>query len=174
MGVGGSMYNWLIKLYKTLKQKLKHLHQVIKYVKKQSGKLYIVILLDIIWCYIVYLLDLEEYKKLEFYNINHSLRKTYLNEAKHDLIKTFLYKKDNLVIINNKEKFLQRFKNYIKSEIVNINKISYKEFEETLMKNKKIICRSTNQTFVSSYEIYDAAKFRGPGFVLEKAKKNKR
>ena len=173
MGVGGSMYNWLIKLYKTLKQKLKHLHQVIKYVKKQSGKLYIVILFDIIWCYIVYLLDLEEYKKLEFYNINHSLRKTYLNEAKHDLIKTFLHKKANLVIINNKEKFLQRFKNYIKSEIVNINKISYKEFEETLMKNKKIICRSTNQSFVSSFEIYDAAKFRGPGFVLEKAKKNK-
>ena len=167
------MYNWLIKLIKILKQKLKHLNSVIKYVKKQSGKFYIVILLDIIWCYIVYLLDLEEYKKLEFYNINHSLRKTYLNEAKHDLIKSFLYKKENLVIIKNKEKFLQRFKTYIKSDIQNINKISYKEFEEMLVKNKKILCRSTTQDFISSYEIYDSAKFRGPGFVLESAKKNK-
>jgi hypothetical protein len=104
--------------------------------------------------------------------MNHSLRKTYLNEAKHDLIKTFLYKKENLVIIKNKEKFIQRFKSHIKSDIQNINKISYKTFEEILEKNKKIICRSANQDFISSYEVYDASKFRGPGFVLEKAKKN--
>ena len=148
------MYNWLIKLYKIVMKKLKHLNSVIKYVKKQSGKFYIIILLDIIWCYIVYLLDLEEYKKFEFYNMNHSLRKTYLNEAKHDLIKTFLYKKENLVIIKNKEKFIQRFKSHIKSDIQNINKISYKTFEEILEKNKKIICRSANQDFISSYEIY--------------------
>ena len=166
------MYNWLIKLYKNLSIKLKHLNSVIKYVKKQSNKFYIIILLDIIFCYIVYLLDLEEYKKLEFYNMNHSLRKTYLNEAVHDLIKTFLYKKENLVIIKNKERFLQRFKSYIKSDIYNLNKISYKEFEELLNKNKKIICRSTSQDFINSFEVYDTTKFRGPGFVLEKAKKN--
>lgn len=171
MGVGGSMYNWVIKLYKTLSKKLKHLNSVIKYVKKHSNKLYIVILLDIIFCYIVYLLDLEEYKKLEFYNMNHSLRKTYLNEAKHDLIKTFLYKKENLVIIKNKEKFLQRFKSYIKNDIHNLNKISYKDFEELLNKNKKVICRSATQDFINSFEAYDSTKFRGPGFVLEKAKK---
>lgn len=142
------MYNWLIKLYKNLSIKLKHLNSVIKYVKKQSNKFYIIILLDIIFCYIVYLLDLEEYKKLEFYNMNHSLRKTYLNEAVHDLIKTFLYKKENLVIIKNKERFLQRFKSYIKSDIYNLNKISYKEFEELLNKNKKIICRRDRKSVV--------------------------
>lgn len=167
------MLNRVKNLFKRLKEKLRHLNSVIKYVKKQNSKCYIVILFDIIWCYIVYFMDLEEYKKYELYNIKHDLRKTYLNDVYHDLMRPFIYKKENCVVINNKEKFLLRFNKYIKSDIKNINKISFKEFEETLLKNKKIICRSINSGFVNSFEVYDLKDFRGPGFVLEKAKKNK-
>lgn len=166
------MFKKLKNVFKRLKEKINHLNKVIKYVQKKIDKCYIVILFDILLCRLIYFLELEEYKKLEFYNINHSLRKTYLNFFKHDVLTPFLYKKDNLVIINNKNKFLQRFDKYIKRDIKNINKISFKEFEETLLKNKKIICRSQNSSFIDSYQIYDLADFRGPGFVLEKAKKN--
>lgn len=167
------MLDELKKLKKRLKEKLNHLNKVIRYVQKQTNKFYIAILFDLIWCYLIYTMDIEEYRKLELYNSNHDQRKTYLNKFKHDLLKKLMYKKDILPIIRNKEKFLKRFENYIQREIKNVNDISFKQFEEILLKNKKIICRSKNSDFISSYQVYDATNFRGPGFVLEKIKNNK-
>ena len=95
------MLNRVKNLFKRLKEKVKHLNRVIKYVKKQNDKCYIVILFDIIWCYVVYFMDLEEYKKYEFYNIKHNLRKTYLNDVYHDLMRPFIYKKDYEDIFKN-------------------------------------------------------------------------
>ena len=92
------MLNRVKNLFKRLREKLRHLNSVIKYVKKQNSKCYIVILFDFIWCYIVYFMDLEEYKKYELYNINHDLRKTYLNDVYHDLMRPFIFKKENIVI----------------------------------------------------------------------------
>ena len=42
------MLNRVKNLFKRLKEKVKHLNRVIKYVKKQNDKCYIVILFDII------------------------------------------------------------------------------------------------------------------------------
>ena len=161
------------KFLKNTEKKLNHLDRVIRSVKADCDKLYVVIMIDMFICYLMYFVNIDEYKVLEFYKMTHTMRKTFLNEIKHNFYKRFLYKKDIIGIIKNKNKFLNRFKSYIKYELVNVNDISYKRFEELLLENKKVLCRSANRDFVSSYEVYDLSKFRGVGFVFEKIKNNK-
>lgn len=161
------------KLYKNIHRKLKHLDRVIRSVKAQCDKFYIVIMFDMFICYLLYFINIDEYKVLEFYKMNHAMRKTFLNEIKHNFYKRFFYKKDVVFVIKDKKKFLKRFDNYIKDDVVNINDISYKKFEDMLLENKKVLCRSLGKKFSSSYELYDLSKFRGVGFVFEKIKNNK-
>lgn len=161
------------KLYDNLHRKIKHLDRVIRSVKANCNKFYIVIMFDMFICYLLYFVNIDEYKVLEFYKMNHTMRKTFVNEIKHNFYKRFFYKKDIISVITDKKKFLKRFSSYIKSDIVNVNDISYKKFEEMLLDNKKVLCRGIGRSFVSSYEVYDLSKFRGVGFVFEKIKNNK-
>lgn len=163
----------MVKMYDNLLRKLKHLDRVIRSVKADCNKFYIVIMFDMFICYLLYFINIDEYKVLEFYKYDHTMRKTFVNEIKHNFYKRFLYKKDIVSIICDKKRFLKRFDSYIKSDIFNINDISYKKFEEILLENKKVLCRGVNRSFSDSYQVYDLSKFRGVGFVFEKIKNNK-
>ena len=67
-------------LYKNIHRKLKHLDRVIRSVKAQCDKFYIVIMFDMFFCYLMYFVNIDEYKVLEFYKMSHTMRKTFLNE----------------------------------------------------------------------------------------------
>lgn len=160
------MGSWFKKRVKNFKK----LHKNIKYIVNKSNTNYIIILFDIIYCKIVYMISSEEYKIYKFYNLNTTSRKKYLSKSKYKLIKNIHENKDILNIINNKEKLHFRFKDELNREVYNVNKLSYKEFEDIILENKNVLCRSIKSDFINSYKIFNLNDFRGPGFVLEKIK----
>ena len=81
------------KFLKNTEKKLNHLDRVIRSVKADCDKLYVVIMIDMFICYLMYFVNIDEYKVLEFYKMTHTMRKTFLNEIKHNFYKRFLYKK---------------------------------------------------------------------------------
>ena len=82
------------KFLKNTEKKLNHLDRVIRSVKANCNKFYIVIRFDMFISYLLYFVNIDEYKVLEFYKMNHTMRKTFLNEIKHNFYNRFLYKKD--------------------------------------------------------------------------------
>lgn len=161
------------KLFSKIKKSIIHLNSIISYVHKKCGKLCIVIFFDIIFCEFRYFMTCDEYKYFEFYLIDSKKRKTYLTNSNHDSKEKYLYNKKILSVINNKEKFYSKFKKELNRDVSNLNDLSYKQFEDIVLQNKKILCRSINNKFLNSFKLYDLSKFRGPGFLLEEIKKNK-
>ncbi|MDD6272311.1 MAG: hypothetical protein PUA90_02185 [bacterium] len=156
-----------------IKNKLKKLNKNIRIITKNTNKIYIIILLDILLCKILYNTSSYEYRIYEFYNINHNKRKTYLSKYRYELKRKIHNNKKILNVINNKEKLNLRLKKYLNREVVNVNSLSYKEFENIMFETKKILCRSINSKFIDSYKIFNLEDFRGPGFILEKIKDDK-
>ena len=88
------------------------------------------------------------------------------------LLKLKLLNTDNTnVFLNNKDVFYTKFKKYIGRKILNIDELSFKEFEEFALKNK-ILLASNTKNFMSSYKSYDLKDFRSPAFMADKIKKD--
>lgn len=159
--------------FNKIKIRLKKINNLVLFVKRQNNLMYVYILFDIFWSYIRYGLSMDEYKLYEFYNVSSDKRKTYLSKSKYEFKRKFYLNKDILGIINDKEILYKRFNSLLNRKILNVNDLSYKEFEDLLLKNNKIIARSINKDFVSSHKIYNIKDYRGAGFILEDIKKNK-
>ena len=54
------------KFLKNTEKKLNHLDRVIRSVKADCDKLYVVIMIDMFICYLMYFVNIDEYKVLEF------------------------------------------------------------------------------------------------------------
>ena len=80
----------------------------------------------------------------------------------------------NIESITNKKNFLKRFKDYIKRDVFDVNNMSFKQYEELVLSSKKIICVNNNNSYVSSYKIYDLNDYRSPAFLIDAAKNDKR
>ena len=166
------MKKQLKKWFKKLKETLKLMNKTITYIHDTSHILRIVIFFDLIWSRIFYGVSINEYRIFKFYTIKHSLRKTYLTKRKHDRFIKWNINKDILPVINDKNKFDSRFKEFINRDIHDVNDISFKDFEEYNYKNKELICRSKSSSFINSYKVYYLKDFRSPAFVSDKIKKD--
>ena len=67
-------------LYNKIKYFIQKFNRNITYIHSKSGKLYIVLFFDIIWCKIRYGITNNEYRIFEFYKIKCDKRKTYLSK----------------------------------------------------------------------------------------------
>lgn len=167
------MIKELKKCFKNLISNLKKLNKNILYVKKQCNKSYIYILFDMLFSTIKYDVNDEEYKLFEFYNLDKNKRNTYLTNYRHDKLKKYLYDKNIINILNDKNKLLKRFKDVLKREVYNINDLSFKEFEELSKSSDKLLCRSVSNSFVKTYKVFDVNDYRSSAFMAEDIKKNK-
>lgn len=161
------------KIYNKIKTDIKHLNKIIKYVHEETDTFVVITFFDILWCKLKYGISLDEYKYYEFYNINSILRESYLTNRKHNRYSKKIIDYNIIDVILNKKRFINRFESYLNRNILNVNDLSYKEFENLLLENKQVLCRSVNDSFIDSYQIYNLKDFRGPGFILEKIKNNK-
>lgn len=160
----------LKEIFNKIKKYVIKTHKNVKYVTKKCNKFYLVILFDMAYSFLRYGVSQEEYKRFEFYKIQGEKRKTYLTIEKHYLYKRKLYRTKDLSFLKNKEKFYNKFNSFISREILNVNKISYKEYEELVKENNKLICSDERG---SGFVLFDSSKFRSPAFMLEKIKKEK-
>ncbi len=160
------------KFYKELKNDIYHIRKNIDYIHNISGKLRIVIFFDILYSALRYGISDNEYRIFEFYKIKKDKRKTYLSISKHNRIAWHLESlKDELLI--NKKDFNKEFEDYLNRNILEINKLSFKEFEDFAFDSKKVIARSSKESFIKSYKVYDLSNYRSPAFMLDDIKKNK-
>lgn len=161
------------KVFDKLKTHIKNIWNIACKIHKKSGYLRIYILFDMLWSYIAYSVNYDEYYILSFYDVVSSKRNTYLTYKKHKRIVRHLYNKKNLDVLNDSKKFYSKYKEFFNREINNINSISYKEYENIVLKNKKVMCISDTNKVKNSFENFDSSKFRSPAFMLEKIKKDK-
>lgn len=166
--------NDIKKFWKKLKYKIKHLCKTVNYVNDRCAKFKILILLEILWCRIVYRTTINEYRIFEYYLINHNKRKTYLNTRKHRSYLFYLSDKKIINILKDKELFGLRFKDYYKREVIDVNKLTFKEYENLCLENKRLICRSNSSSYLSSFKIYDLADYRSPAYMIDSIKKDKK
>lgn len=159
--------------FKKLKRKIKYLNKTLKYVHNKTMLPYTFLFLDIVWCFIIYGTTYNDYRVFEFYNIGHSLRKTYMSKRKYNRINRLLVDKEITNVIEDKKLFLLRFKDFMKNDIENINSMSFKGFEEYAKENNKIIARSNSKSFLTSYKKYNLSDYRSAAFMSEDIKNNK-
>ena len=162
------------RIFKKIKTKLKYLNKTINYIHDVSGKLRIVIFFDILWCKIRYFITSNEYRIFEFYKIKCDKRKTYLSIFKHNRYKKYLTDLSIINVLNDKELFRLRFKNYLKRDVYLVDELSFKESEELCLKNKILIGRNKNSNYVNSYKIYDLNNYRSPAYMIDDIKKDKK
>ena len=159
--------------WKQVKRVLKEFKRTIVYIHKKTKYLYIFLFFDMIWCLIRYGITYNEYRIFEFYDIDCSKRKTFVSQRKYNKLNRKLVDKDIINVIKDKKLFLRRFKDYIKSDIYNINDMSFKEFEDFALNSKVLIARSENKSLLTSFKKYNVSSYRSPAFVLEDIKEKK-
>jgi hypothetical protein len=144
------------------------------YIHDKSGKLYIVLFFDVIWCKIRYGITNNEYRIFEFYKINSDKRKTYLSKRYYRRVNKRLVPIEISNVLTDKELFNNRFKKYLNRDVNNINDLSFKQVEDFILSNNTVLVRSTSSSYLNSYEELNLKNFRSPAFLAEDAKeKNK-
>ncbi len=166
------MKDGLKKFYKELKNDLYHIRKNINYIHDLSGKLYIVIVFDMLFSMFRYGISDNEYRIFEFYRIKKDKRRTYLSISKHKRISWYL-ENDRDEVLNNKITFNKEFEEFLNRKVYEISKMSFKEFEEYALDNKRLIARNSKENFVKSYKVYNLSDYRSPAFMLDDIKKNK-
>ena len=160
------------KFIKKIIIKLKYLKRTIDYINSETLKNKIFIFFDILWCKIRYFTNSNEYRIFEFYNIKSNKRKTYLNTFYHNRYKKYISDKKIINVLEDKKLFNLRFKDYLKREVINVHDLSFKEYEDLCLNNKKLICRSSNSNYLKSYKVYDLKNYRSPAYMIEEIKKD--
>ncbi len=158
------------KFFNKIKKCFSAVHSTVTFVKKRTTNLRIFIFFDLIWCAIRYGISLREYKIFEFYRIGSYKRSTYLSIKEYNRYKKKLYSTEILSILNNKDLLFTRLKKHLNREIINVNDMSFKDFERFALANKNLLARSKNKSFLSSYKIYRLKDFRSHAFMHDKIK----
>ena len=118
--------------------KTKELNKVINDVHKKSNKSKVFIFGDMLVCAIRYGAGYHDYKIFEFYNLNHEKRKTYVTRVKNKKIIMMSNNPKFDYIFDKKNVFNEKFKKYLKRDVLDLTKSDIKSFEK-FMKDKNII-----------------------------------
>ncbi len=161
------------KTYKKIIKDLKVFNKNLNYVLNKSNDLCFVLFFDILWCKLRFGVTSNEYRIFEFYNINGDKRNTFISRRRYNYLNRKLVNKKVVNIINSKEKFNSRFKNYLKRDISNINEMSFKQIEDFILDNKIVIGRSNSSSYISSYKEYNLKDYRSSAFLADDIKKSK-
>ena len=161
------------KIFDYLKKHIKGINRSIKLIrKKSSNSSRIVLFFDMWWSYIRYGVTYDEYRVFEFYLIPGYKRDTYMSKCRHQNLEKHLCDKNHLILLNSREKFYIKFKDYLNREFYSIKEMSFKEFEELALKKKELVCRSNSLKGESGTLTLNVKNFRSPAFLLDKAKKS--
>lgn len=159
------------KIFSLFKKNIKNLIKNINIIHNKTDNLRLFILFDIIWCKVRYMISSSEYRIFEFYLLDSTKRKTYLSNKRYNLILGFILEEKLLNIIRDKKKLNIKFNDVLNREVHDIEKLSFKQFEELAYEKNKVICRNNKKSFIDSFEVLDLKNFRSPAWLLDKMKK---
>lgn len=128
---------YILRCIKTLNYK--SMIKIAKKISKENNKLFIFILIDMIYCGFKYGAGYYDYQEFEFYNLNKEERKTYLTRAKNNLIVRTYNKKEDFNILDDKILFNDIFNEYIKRDYLKVD--NFEEFKKFTDKHKEFIAK---------------------------------
>lgn len=94
----------------------KNMFRIAKSISKKTGKNQFLLVLDIIYCGIIYQAGYYDYQEFEFYNLNKEERKTYLTRGKNNEIVRLFNDKSFFHKFENKLEFNTIFNKYLKRD----------------------------------------------------------
>lgn len=132
-------FKFLLRIFKS--SSIKTLLDISKKISKEKNKMRLFIIIDMIYCGIVYGAAFHDYQEFEFYNLNRKQRKTYLTRGINNKIVNLYNNKEYWEIFNDKTKFNDLFKDFIKRDTINLNNCSLEEFKNFTKNKDKIIVK---------------------------------
>lgn len=110
-------------------------------VSKKSGKKYLFILFDIIYCGFKYMAGYVDYEVFCFYELNTKQRKTIITRGINNKFVNTLNGQNFTDIIDHKIIFHERYDSYLNRKWLDLTKSSFDDFSEFLKSNKTIIAK---------------------------------
>ena len=127
-----------------LRMDYKSFFKITKKVSNKSKRLYIITLIDIIYCGIKYQAGYMDYQEFEFYNLNNKQRETYLTRGKNNYIVNKYNNKEYWHYLSNKLEFNEKFKKYLKRDYIDLTKASAKDFEKFINDKEYVIAKEVD------------------------------
>lgn len=162
---------YLIK--RIIQMDYKNMVKIAKKISKKIDKNYILIILDMIRAGIKYQAGYYDYQEFEFYNLNRKQRKTYLTRGKNNQIIKKFNDKSKFHLIDNKEEFYKKYKNFIKREWILLDGKNFEEFEQFMKKNKTLIVKPIDGEGGKGVEKIEYRELNENKILYEKLVKNK-
>ena len=123
--------------------RFKKMFKVIDDVNKKTNKSKLFIFFDMLNCMIRYGAGYYDYNIFAFYDMNHNQRKTYITRMKNKKLIMYCNDQSYSYIFNNKNEFNKIYKKYLNRDYLDLENITYKEFEK-FMEDKEIIFAKPN------------------------------
>ena len=172
--------NKLRFIFKRLKSfNFKAMFSTAKKISKKTHRLFIVVLIDIVYCGFKYQAGYNDYLEFEFYLLNKKQRMTYLTAGKNNEIVRKYNNKEYWHLLDDKIEFNEMFNEYLKRDWLDLRKTSIEKFEEFISKHEVIIVKPIDdcggngvekidtKAFNSLQELYDKLKEEGKLLVEE-------
>lgn len=118
-----------------------NMFKIAKAISKKTGKIRFFIIIDMIYCGLVYQAGYYDYQEFEFYNLNRKQRKTYLTRGKNNEIVRRFNSKEHFHLIDNKVELHKKFDKYMKRDWLYLENDNVDEFVEFFSKHKDIIVK---------------------------------
>lgn len=112
-----------------------------KKISKKTHKLFIFVLIDIIYCGFKYQAGYNDYLEFEFYLLNSKQRKTYLTAGVNNSIIKKYNNKAYWHLFDNKIEFNYRFEKYLNREWLDLRRASSEDFEQFAKKHKVMMVK---------------------------------
>ena len=108
-------------LGRILKMDYKNMFKIAKKVSKRSHINMFVIIIDMVKCGFKYGAGYYDYQEFEFYRLTDEERRTYLTRTKNNLIISKYNNKNDFYLFDQKDKFNELFKDFLKRDYMVIN-----------------------------------------------------
>ena len=122
-----------------------NMFKIAKSISKKTGKNRIFLIIDIIYCGIIYQAGYYDYQEFEFYNLNKNERRTYLTRGKNNEIVRRFNDKSFISKFENKIEFNKIFSKYLKRDWLYLDN-NLDEFITFFRKHPSIIVKPIDAT----------------------------
>ena len=140
--------------------RFKKIAKVLNSVHKKTGKNRFYILCDILICSIRYGAGYNDYDIFEFYNIKHDKRKTFVTRFKNKKIIMMLNNPDYADLFDKKNKFNNKFKDYLGRDTIDMTTATLEEFNKFIQGKDVIFVKPNNGDSGRGIEKLNVSKFK--------------
>lgn len=151
----------------------KNMWRTARTISKETGKLPIFILIDMIWCSFVYQAGYNDYYEYQFYLLNANERKTFITVGIANSIILKYNQKEHWTKFSEKSNFNEIFSKFLGREHVDLRQNTHEEVLEFLKKHPKIVAKVTDSLMGNGVETFEMTSINDIEAFIEARKANR-